>query len=121
MHGLRWVGLSIEPQLAPVSILGTVEVRDLDWIIGGDESRHLHHPRPYQIAWARLLIEQCHARDIPYFQKQLGSSAFDGDQQIRTRDPAGADPREWPAWLRVQEMPRVFDREPRRVSQPTLL
>src|SRR5262249_8677910 len=29
--GVRWVGLSIEPQLAPVSIIGNTEARELDW------------------------------------------------------------------------------------------
>ena len=78
-------------------------------------------PRKYFVAWAWLLIEQCRALNIPFFLKQLGSLAFDTERRIRTKHSAGADPDEWPADLRVQQWPRVFDEEQRRVSQPTLL
>jgi len=119
-HGVRSIGLSIEPQLGPVSIIGCPEARELDWIIGGGESAHLMTPRKYLLAWPRLLIEQCHTFGIPYFHKQLGSFAFDGERRIRTKHPAGADPDEWPVELRVQEMSRIYDQEPPRIAQPTL-
>jgi protein gp37 len=77
-HGVRWVGLSIEPQIGPISIPDTKEARQLDWIIGGGESQHAQPARRYQTEWAELLIEQCRILGIPYFQKQLGSFAFHG-------------------------------------------
>jgi protein gp37 len=119
--GVRWAGLSIEPQLGEVSILGSDEARQLDWIISGGESRQLEAPRKHLLAWPRLLIEQCRMRDIPYFHKQIGSLAFDGERRIFTKHPAGANPAEWPPDLRVQAMPRVYDDEQRRITQPTLL
>jgi protein gp37 len=120
-HGVRWSGLSIEPQLGPVSIIGCPEARLLDWVISGGESTQLFPARKYLIAWARQLIKESRAFDVPFFLKQLGSLAFDGERRIYTKHPAGADPAEWPADLRIQEWPRVFDAEERPISQPTLL
>ena len=120
-HGVRWVGLSIEPQLGPISIMGCPESRQLDWVINGGESAHLMPPRKYFVAWARLLIQQCRALDVPFFLKQLGSLAFDGERRVYTKHPAGADADEWPADLRVQQWSRLCENEERPVSQPTLL
>jgi len=120
-HGVRWVGLSIEPELGPISIIGCSEARQLDWVICGGESTQLFPARKYDIAWARTLIAQCRTLDIPFFLKQLGSNAFDGARRIHTKDRAGANPDEWPADLRVQQWPRVFENEERPISQPTLL
>jgi len=36
-HGVRCVGLSIEPQLGPISIIGCPEARLLDWVINGGD------------------------------------------------------------------------------------
>jgi protein gp37 len=119
-HGVRWVGLSIEPQLAPISMDIIDEARQLDWVIGGGESQHKWPARKYQLEWAERLIEQCRAFDIPYFQKQLGDSAFQAERRFWTKARAGTDADEWPAHLRVQEMPRVYDHDKRRPSQPTL-
>jgi protein gp37 len=119
-HGVRWIGLSIEPQLGPVSIIGCPEARQLDWCISGGESAHLISPRKYLLAWPRRLVAECATLQIPLFVKQLGSLAFDGDQRIRTKHPAGAAPDEWPVDLRVQQMPRVYDQERSQPSQPTL-
>jgi protein gp37 len=119
--GVRWAGLSIEPQLGPVSIIGCPEARQLDWIITGGESTQIMPARKYFLAWPRQLVPECRTLAIPLFVKQLGSLAYDGERRIRTRHPAGADPDEWPADLRVQQWPRVFDAEERPISQPTLL
>jgi protein gp37 len=120
-HGVRCIGLSIEPQLGPISIIRCPEARQLDWIINGGESTQLFPARKYLIAWARQLSNESRAFDVPFFLKQLGSLAFDGERRIYTKHPAGADPAEWPADLRIQEWPRVFDAEERPISQPTLL
>jgi hypothetical protein len=77
--------------------------------------------RKYFLAWPRQLVPECRRLAIPLFVKQLGSLAYDGERRIRTRHHAGADPDEWPADLRVQQWPRVFDAEERPISQPTLL
>ena len=77
-------------------------------------------PRKYLLAWPRLLIVECRTLLVPYFHKQLGSLAFDGERRIHTRHRAGADPTEWPPDLRVQEWPRVYDQEPISIAQPRL-
>ena len=68
-------------------------------------------------------VEQCKAAGVPCFVKQLGARPFlgQGDWQgklpqmrdhlaqrgeIALRDRKGGDPAEWPADLRVREMPR---------------
>jgi protein gp37 len=118
-HGVRWIGVSIEPQLGPVSITGD-DARMIDWIITGGESAHAMS-RKFDLAWPRLLIEQCPMFGIPLFVKQLGSAAFDGARRFHTRHSAGADASEWPPDLRVQQMPRVFDHEEARINQPRFL
>lgn len=43
----------------------------LDWVIVGGESGP--GARPFDIAWARSIIQQCKAAGVPVFIKQLGS------------------------------------------------
>jgi len=111
--GIKWVGLSIEPQLEAIkldTIYATNCLDKIDWIIGGGESTQPHHkPRRYDIEWGLSLIEQCARYDIPYFQKQIGSNAYCGGEPFATNQRAGSEPGEWPLALRVQEMPRVYD------------
>lgn len=84
----------------------------VDWVIVGGESGP--RARPFDLAWARSLVEQCRAARVAAFVKQLGAitvdSAFaerDGTPALIAgmRDRAGADPSEWPEDLRVREWP----------------
>jgi protein gp37 len=90
----------------------------ISWVIVGGESGP--KARPFDLAWARSLRDQCKAAGVAYFFKQMGSrpcgQAAPPDDGIdrgarglfaawRPRDRAGADPSEWPADLRVQEFP----------------
>lgn len=66
--------LSIEPQLAQIdlSILRKFESESgqrIDWIIQGGESGP--KKRPFNIAWAYYMREQCEEFGIPYFFKQI--------------------------------------------------
>ena len=86
--------LSIEPQLGPVDITnkglhnaysfptrytedGTgIEWTDpgdafigIHWVIQGGESGH--HRRPFDLAWAYSMRDQCAASNVPYFFKQI--------------------------------------------------
>ena len=65
--------------------------------------------RPFDIAWARSLQEQCAWAGVPVFIKQLGSNPTCGlwSESFKLNDRAGADPAEWPDDLRVQEFPSV--------------
>ena len=64
VNGKRF--LSIEPQLAPIN-LG--DVTGIDWIIQGGESGH--KKRPFDLSWADSMRDQCKAKGIPYFFKQI--------------------------------------------------
>lgn len=75
----------------------------IDWIIVGGESGH--NARPFDLAWARSLRDQCAAAKVPCFVKQMGAHCVDGDHLFRDR--AGADPDEWPEDLRVRQVPGV--------------
>jgi len=124
--------LSVEPQLEPVDLywyLGDRLKNDLpedddgapysgkiDWIICGGESGP--GARPFNLAWAESLREQCKAAGVAFFMKQVGSYPFDGGiivghagggtfhERQKLRDRKGGDPSEWPEQLRVREWPR---------------
>lgn len=135
---VHWV--SYEPALGPVDfhldeIVSATTGRGqalqsrgdvLAWIVVGGESGA--RARPFDIDWARSVIEQCAApgvRTVP-FVKQLGARPHSGDedhgfalctngrgvwtfddggQTYEKYDRSGGDMLEWPADLRVREMP----------------
>jgi protein gp37 len=93
-------------------------LRMLDWVIVGGESGP--GARPFDLAWARSIVQQCQAAGTAVFVKQLGSNAiaeYDGLAEHppgamfdwQTKDRKGGDPSEWPSDLRVREFPRVID------------
>lgn len=98
----------------------------IDWVIVGGESGP--NARPCNIDWIRSIRDQCRAAGVPVFVKQLGSNVVDANstsadtfamdvcwptgfrqdgQRIILRDKKGGDWSEWPADLRVRELPRV--------------
>lgn len=90
----------------------------VDWVIVGGESGG--RARGMDLAWARSLVAQCHDQYVPVFVKQLGAKPYtsrviDGEPprrlfrptDLRLRDKKGEDWEEWPADLRVREMPTV--------------
>jgi protein gp37 len=92
----------------------------LDWVIPGGESGF--GARPTDIAWIRLLVQQCQAAGTAVFVKQLGAAPIDGSRGHRycanerhatkcnavvLRDRKGGDMAEWPENLRVREMPAL--------------
>jgi len=110
-----------------------IERPQIDWVIVGGESGA--GARPFDLAWARSLVQQCRAAGVAPFVKQLGShvldrndAGFDGDdeddwpEEMRTsgwydsmyqgenvrvhlRHTHGGNPDEWPEDLRVREWP----------------
>lgn len=94
--------------------------RYIDWVIIGGESGS--NARPFDIAWVRQTIEQCAAAGVACFVKQLGARPYevvphpDYDWQPRDlhlADRKGGDPSEWPADLRVRQIPT-----PRGIEAP---
>ena len=110
------------------SIGGVWPYGRLDWVIVGGESGR--QARPCEVAWVRVLVQQCQAAHVPVFVKQLGSDPRDAaaerdDMCARETWPEGwlptidgrrvwrpdlshrkgGDPAEWPAEVRVREYP----------------
>jgi len=92
-------------------------MRSLDWIICGGESGP--GARPFDVGWARLVVQQCRIASTPCFVKQLGArpraargsdflghAIFDDGTVRSLRDRKGGDMAEWPEDLRVREFPR---------------
>src|SRR5205823_12596729 len=81
----------------------------LDWVIVGGESGP--GARPFDVAWARGIVQQCKAAGVACFVKQLGSNPWDASEDgvHDTWGPVhhakGGDPAEWPNDLRVREYP----------------
>lgn len=124
--------LSCEPLLGPIN-LETLTGRFTDdeaantriferlidgigWVIVGGESGP--GARDFDIAWARIIQEQCKTAGVPYFLKQMGSNAIGkitsaSESAVRLNggrwllDKKGADPNEWPEGMRVRQFPEV--------------
>jgi protein gp37 len=98
-----------------------IDVPWLDWVIVGGESGA--GARPFDIAWARSIVQQCQAAGVPVFVKQLGARSFtpnaaiaaplrrergaDGNYWLTLRDHKGGEMAEWPEDLRVREFPKA--------------
>jgi protein gp37 len=68
-QGVKWVGLSIEPQIGPVVLthVAFAGATRVDWVISGGESVQVgHRPRVYDIAWGRALLAECRAAGVPF-------------------------------------------------------
>jgi protein gp37 len=64
--------LSLEPLLED---LGELNLSGIHWVIVGGESGN--GARPFDLAWARSIRDQCKAAGVPYFFKQAGCAPFD--------------------------------------------
>lgn len=104
--GVHWIGLSIEPQLSLIRLKHFAD--HLHWVICGGESKTGIAPaRIFQIPWAASLLEECRQHGVPFFMKQMGDTTFDGELPLGFKSNTKMD--QWPSWLRVQEMPRVYN------------
>lgn len=75
----------------------------IGWVIVGGESGP--GARPFHLAWARSIVEQCRAAGVACFVKQMGSKAIGADGSRVIFTGKADDPREWAEELRVQEFP----------------
>lgn len=108
--------VSVEPMLGPVVLPERfLALGKRTWaIIGGESGKNA---RPFDVGWARGIIQQCQAAKVPVFCKQLGSRPIIGERpfmemtigqrSITLKDRKGGDPSEWESDLRVREMPEV--------------
>jgi protein gp37 len=93
--------VSFEPLLEDLG--DDVDLRGIDWaIIGGESGRGA---RSMDVGWARALVAAARFAGAAPFVKQLGDRPAMNGAPVRVRAPKGGDPSEWPADLRVREMP----------------
>lgn len=100
--------ISVEPQREPVTFsVGTLT--QVDWVIQGGQSRQGRQPLEtvpeFHLEWARELRNQCAQIRVPYFLKQLGSRPVENGAPLKLRDKHGGDWAEWPADLRIRQVP----------------
>lgn len=88
-----WARLDFSPWLS-----------QLCWIVPGGGSGPKE--KPTDLSYLRAVTIQCAVHMRPCFVKQLGSRPFDSVGPLKLNHPKGGDPSEWPADLRVREMPR---------------
>lgn len=100
--------LSCEPLLEN---LGSMDLTGIDWAIIGGESGT--GARPFNLDWARSIIEECRKSDAAIFVKQLGAvPVTGGGTRIVLKDSThGGDPEEWPKDLQIREFPVVKNAE----------
>lgn len=120
---VRWV--SYEPALELVNFAPWLELTvpaseryyqpAIDWIVcGGESAQTRANTRPFDLAWARAVRDQCRAGGAAFFMKQLGSNP----NWLDRTDPSGYgvpegkssrykwhEPEHWPKDLQVQEFP----------------
>lgn len=97
--------VSIEPMIEdfdiPDELLGPGAIT---WEIVGGESGP--RSRPFNVAAANVLREQCARRGVAFFMKQLGAKPHVGGARIELADGHGGDMAEWPEVApRVREFP----------------
>lgn len=112
--------LSLEPLLED---LGALDLTGIHWIIVGGESGP--DARPMDIAWVRTIVGQCRDAGVACFVKQLGAKPYSGESlhlkihkascdgrlYLKLKDSKGGSIEEWPADLRIREMPHAQIRE----------
>lgn len=88
-----WV--SMEPQIERVEVgtwfwsaMSKEHKCAIDWLVQGCESGP--HARPFELAWARSVRDQCQVAGVPYYLKQLPS--VDGKRVIHAPE---LDGRQW--------------------------
>lgn len=89
-------------------VKGPDEVRPelaIDWVIVGGESGA--RARPFDLRWARSIVEQCSNAGVPVFVKQMGERPVDERGPVKLSAKKGGELDEWPEELRVRQFPKV--------------
>lgn len=98
-YNIPWIGLSMEPLIERCR----PNLYDIDWVIVGGESGH--GAREFDTYWARDIVDQCLDAGVPCFVKQLGANVLKDGVACPKGDKKGSNMEEWPAAIRVREMP----------------
>ncbi len=83
---IRW--LSVEPQIGEVRQKSGI----IDWVVVGGESGKAH--RPFDVAWARSLRDECNENGSAFFMKQIGGYPDKLDKMV-----------DFPVDLRIRNFP----------------
>ena len=94
--------LSVEPQLE--CLASKLNLSGIAWVIQGGESGP--KARPFQLDWAKRLIDHCRKNSTAYFLKQLGSHVQNSTGKLRFNHNHAGDWSEWPEDIRVRELPK---------------
>ena len=99
---VRYTFISAEPMIEDIRprLDGFGGTKPPTWVIVGGESGS--HARPCRAAWIRKFVEARRPGAAKLFVKQLGSNVPD---YSGCNHPKGGEPEEWPADLRVRELP----------------
>lgn len=105
------LGISAEPLLEQLDLRPWLHPPMIQHVIVGGESGH--NARPFCTDWAYILYMQCYHAKIPFFMKQFGSNAHDGDHpeinRIPFSDKKGGDMDEWTDRFRVRQLPEGWE------------
>lgn len=98
--------LSVEPLLED---LGDIDLTGIHWVIVGGESGP--GARPFDFQWARRIVGQCIAHDVPVFVKQVGANPRETtngvSRLVQIKSSKGGALEELPPDLRIREFPKV--------------
>ena len=95
--------LSLEPIIED---LGQLDLHGIKWAIVGGESGP--GSRPFEVNWARDLIQQCRHQGVKVFVKQVGFHPVDNGSPFKILgNNKGGDMADWPMDIRVREFPKV--------------
>lgn len=109
LTSIPYAGATINALTGHIAGPDDVTPERVHWVIVGGESGA--EARPFDLRWARSIVAQCREAGAAVFVKQLGARPVDfarepEHQHIQLRDGHGGDMEEWPADLRVRELPR---------------
>ena len=99
-------GLSLEPLWEPLA--DKIDLTGIDWVIVGGESAAKANVQPFPLEWAMELRDRCREEGVAFFMKQFGRRPTFQGVDLKLRHQHGGNWSEWPAELRVREMPHYF-------------
>jgi protein gp37 len=114
VEGRRWASRIDELRRAPAALrflsiepliedLGDVDLTGIDWAIWGGESGD--GASVCEIDWLRSGVKLCRRDGVIPFVKQLGARPLLSGKPYPITDAKGGNMADWPADLRVREMP----------------